>query len=142
MVEAFVPSFQSSLLQLNNLLAKSAPEAALSIPPYTTALAFVTDMLFITDIVVLTKVNLKGITAVEYLGTLIYLALRTGLVTTPCLQLIVLGVLVAFPVILTAKCLVTRSVSTAVRPAMTFLVLPDRQLVFNLRFTSMKSNIT
>lgn len=71
------------------------------------------------------EVGSKLFATVEDLGALIYTAGGEGMVAAPRFNLIMLGVLMAFPVVLGAKGFGAGRVGAAVRARMTFLVFPS-----------------
>jgi hypothetical protein len=123
-VGAFIPSFETAGFQGDDLFAETTPERALSVPSDPPLSTLLTDVLFVVGTMVLSEVGEKGIAAVEQLGTLVDLARRLRFVTAPCLQLVVLGVFMSFPVVFTSKPFGAVAVRAAPRSGMSFLVLP------------------
>ena len=123
-IEPLVPCFNAPRFQLHDLPTKAAPESTLAIAADATATTSIAKILLFLKMMVFAKMRLKEISSVEELCTFINLAVRVLFVATPSLELIMLRVLVAFPVILAAKQLGTVAVCTAPRTAMTLLVLP------------------
>lgn len=105
MTKSLFPCIQPFRLEFDNLSAEAAPEFALSIPSDAVPLTLCLDVFIIVDVVFVAKVSLKLLAPVEDAGTL---SNRTGfgiLVATPGLNLIMLGVFVAFPIILASELL-------------------------------------
>ena len=73
---------------------------------------------------ILPKMSLKRVPAIKDFRALIYLTLLTGLVASPSFKLVMLGILVAFPVVFTPKSFGTCGICAAVRTVMTFLMFP------------------
>ena len=122
-IEPLVPCFNPPRFQLHYPSAEAAPEGTLTITANTTTTTSVAKFLFLLKMMVFAKMCLKEVSAIEELRTFVNLAGRVLFVTPPCLELIVLRVLVAFPVILAAKQLGTVAMCTAPGTAMTLLVL-------------------
>ena len=114
-VEALVPCLKPTCRELDNVLAEAAPEAVLPVasdPPLTELFP---DVLLVWNTVVATQMRLEGIAAEEDLGAGADLARRESLVAAPSLELVVLRVFVALPVVLATEGFVADCVCAAPR---------------------------
>lgn len=133
MVEAFVPRFETLLLQCDDLHTEAAPELTLSVPAYPSPLELFLDGVIAHLQMVLFEMLRKILTAVADLRAVTDLTAGIRLVTSPAFELEMLRVLVTFPVVLAAEDLVASLKGAAVGLGVPLLVLPVGLLVVNLR---------
>lgn len=103
--KSLFPCIQPFLLEFDNLLAEAAPESTLSVPSDAVPLTLCLNIFVIVNMMFVSKVSLKLLAPVEDAGTL---SNRTGfgiLMAAPGLDLIMLSVFVAFPIILASELL-------------------------------------
>lgn len=127
-VEAFCPSLQPLLPNLNNVPAEPAPETNVTAATDPAAIQFVVDHSWIGYVMVSRQVKLELFAPVARLTTEL---LRIGLallVTFPQLKLMVLTILVSLPVILAAKTLSAPSKGAPIRLLMALLMLPAARI--------------
>ena len=123
MAEPLVPCFQASFRKLHNLLAKAAPEAELAVSTDPVLGAFVADVFFAFDFVLVPQVRLVLLSSIEDAGALTDGAFLGEFVAAPGLNLIVLRILMALPVVLAAKLLRAAGKGAAIRTGVAFKVL-------------------
>ena len=132
MVESLIPSFESLFTQLDNLLAKSAPECRLPVPPDLVSFQLFTDIIFVVDVVCILEMRLERLAPVEYLGTLPD-PVGTFFMTSPRFDLVVLGIFMPFRIILTANGLVAGFESASIGASVTLLMLSVTALANHTR---------
>lgn len=123
-IESFIPSYETFLLERYDLPAETAPEATLSIAADAVLLALVSYNFLVFDKVVVFQMSLELFSTMEDLGTLIDTAAGVRLMAAPSLNLIMPCVLVSLPVILAAKGSGARGERTAIGAGVALLVLP------------------
>jgi len=128
-IKALSPCFQTFLLEDDQLGAEATPKAGLTIATDATVFELCLQIVIIRKLVVPLQVVLKTLSAVTHLGT--GTAFRSLLITSPCLQVIMLRIFMSLPVVLTTKGLVAGQEGAAIRPLVTFHVLPISLLARN-----------
>ena len=73
------------------------------------------------------EVSLKKLSTIKYLSTLSD-PVGTCFMASPCLDLIMLGIFVPLPIVLTSEDLRARRKSASIRPSMTFFMFPTVSL--------------
>lgn len=122
-VETLIPRLQPLGLQLDDLLAEAAPEAVLPVSSNATLAALLTDILIIANPMVFAEMCLERIASEKYLSALVDLTLGVFLVTAPGLELVMLRIFVAFPIVFAAKRLIAHCVCAPPRPRMSLFML-------------------
>lgn len=114
MIKAFGPRIESFLLELNELGAEATPETRLAVTADATCFELVFDGILIRNLVLFAEMLLEGLLAITHFGA--GSSFGSLLIASPCLQLEMLRIFVALPVILAAKGLVACQEGAAVRP--------------------------
>ena len=123
MIKSLVPRFQTPSDQDNDLLAEAAPKAALAIWSNAASFALLPDILIALDIMVFSEVDLERIATEEDFGALLDFAFMAEFMAAPGFNLVVLGILVAFPVVFAAKLFIASGMRAAIRARVALLVL-------------------
>jgi hypothetical protein len=122
MIETFSPSINPLLGKIDEFGAKSTPETGLAVAANAAAINLGLDSFSVRSGMILLQVILERVFAVTNLCACASFWLL--LITAPCLKMEVLRVLVALPIVLTAKSFTAVQEGAAVWPRMTFHVFP------------------
>jgi hypothetical protein len=125
-VKALSPCFQTFFLEDDQLGAEATPKAGLTIATDATIFELCLQIVIIRKLMIPLQVILKTLSAVTHLGT--GAAFRSLLITSPCLQVIMLRIFMPLPVVLAPKGLAAGQEGAAIRPLVTFHVFPVQLL--------------
>ena len=105
MTKPFFPCIQPFALEFDNLSTESTPEFTLSVPSDSVPLALSLDVFIVCNLVLFAEMSLELFTPVEYAGTPTNRTRFGNLMAAPGLDLVMLRILVAFPIVLAPKLL-------------------------------------
>lgn len=124
MIETFGPGLQSTLADLDNLLAKTAPKPSFTVAADPAAIQSEVDRSLVADVMVSRQVELELFPPVTGPTTQLIGISFALLLTLPQFELMVLTVLVSLPVILAAESFGAFGKCATVRLLMALLMFP------------------
>lgn len=123
MIKPLGPGLEAFLSDLNNLLAEAAPEPCLAIAAHSAVFPLLLDCLLILNLMVFLKMILESLPTMTSFSTDSVRRILQSFVTFPDLELKMLAILMALPVVFAPKLLGAIDVGAPVRLLMAFHML-------------------